>query len=80
MVLTLIHNEPPCKRCLQTQDVLDQVAAEIPDVDIESITVEEARAAGVGVVLTPTVLIDGQVLCAGIVPLKSGLLKLLQPN
>ncbi|MDX9978776.1 MAG: thioredoxin family protein [Lentisphaeria bacterium] len=78
MQLTLIHNEPSCRKCRDTQAILDAVAAETGACTVRSLSVGEAREQGFGVVLTPTVLVDNQVLCAGIVPGKAGLLRLVR--
>ncbi len=81
MQFTLIHNEPSCRKCRETQAVLEAVVAACPDAcTVRYLTVAEAQAEGLGVVLTPTVLVDGQVLCAGIVPRQAGLLRLVQGN
>ena len=80
MQFTLVHNEPSCRKCRDTQAVLEAVAAECPDCTVRYLTVAEAHQAGLSVVLTPTVLLDGQVLCAGIVPQRAGLLRLIRGN
>ena len=81
MQFTLVHNEPSCRKCRDTQAVLEAVLAECPDLcTVRYLTVAEAGQAGLSVVLTPTVLVDGQVLCAGIVPRQAGLLRLIHGN
>lgn len=78
MQFTLIHNEPSCRKCRDTQAILDEVAAETGACTVRSLTVAEAIEQGFGAVLTPTVLLDDQVLCAGLVPSKAGLLRLVR--
>ena len=78
--LTLIHNQPSCRKCLQTKAILDEVAAECPGCIVRSLPATRAHEVGLSVVLTPTVLLDGHVLCAGIVPRKAGLLRLVRGN
>jgi len=78
MQLTLIHNEPSCRKCRKTKSILDEVAAECPGCTVRSLSADHAQEAGLSVVLTPTVMLDDQVLCAGIVPSKAGILHLVR--
>jgi hypothetical protein len=78
--LTLIHNEPSCNKCRKTKAILDEVAAECPGCIVRSLPATRAHEVGLSVVLPPTVLLDGHVLCAGIVPRKAGLLRLVRGN
>ena len=59
---------PGCKKCLEVADVVGMVAKEhgLP-VQIEKIGNTE-RIAEFGVLLTPAVVVDGDVKCAGRVP------------
>ena len=77
--ITLIHNEPSCRKCRETKAILDAVVAESAGCCVlDTLTLAEAYEAGLGAVLTPTVLLDGRVLCAGIVPRKDGVLRVLR--
>lgn len=76
--VTLIRNDPPCRKCREAEAALAVVAREAgAGVEIVMLTVAEAQAAGYGVVLTPTVLVNGKVLCAGIVPRAAGVARIV---
>lgn len=76
--LLLIRNDPPCRKCRETEAVLEAVARECGTaVELAGMTVAEAQAAGYGVILTPTVLVNGNVLCAGIVPRAAGVARVV---
>lgn len=76
--LTLIRSEPPCRKCRETEAALTAAARECGDrVEVVLLTVAEAQAAGYGVVLTPTVLVNGKVLCAGIAPRAAGVVRIV---
>jgi hypothetical protein len=76
--LELIRNEPSCRKCRETEAVLATVQQKRHGhVSLCVFTPSEAQAAGHGVVLTPTVLLNGKVLCAGIVPRRDGVLRLV---
>jgi len=69
---------PGCKKCLEVADVVRMVAKEhdLP-VQIEKIGNTD-RIAEFGVLLTPAVVIDGDVKCAGRVPSPAEVLTWLQ--
>ena len=78
MRLLLIRSDPPCRKCRETEAALATVARDGGDaVEMVVLTVTEAEAAGYGVVLTPTVLVNGKVLCAGIVPRSVGVARVV---
>lgn len=78
VAIELIHNEPSCRKCRETEAVLEAVVRERPgQATLRVMTLREAQAAGRGVVLPPTVLINGKVLCAGIVPRREGVLRIV---
>jgi len=78
VIIELIHNEPSCRKCRDTEAVLGDVAREREGrVTLRVLTLREAQAAGRGVVLPPTVLVNGKVLCAGIVPCRDGVLRIV---
>jgi hypothetical protein len=74
----LIRSEPPCRKCREAEAALSAVARDGGNaVDVAVLTIAEAAAAGYGVVLTPTVLVNGKVLCAGIAPRAAGVARLV---
>ncbi len=76
--LTLIRSDPPCRKCRETKAALETVVQDRGNpVELVVLTVAEAEEAGYGVVLTPTVLVNGKVLCAGIVPRAAGVARLV---
>lgn len=78
MELLLIRAEPPCSRCRKAGAVLHEVASSRPGaVTMRTIRSDEPEAQKYGPLLTPMVLLNGKLVCAGIAPLKSGLEKLL---
>ena len=75
----MIRSEPPCRKCRATEVVLRELAeARAGQVSVRVIRRDEPEAQPYGAVLTPMVVINGKVLCAGMVPVKSGLQKLLE--
>jgi hypothetical protein len=74
----LIRNDPPCRKCRETEAALESVVRDCGGTaEMVMLTVAEAQAAGYGVVLTPTVLVNGKVLCAGIVPRAAGVARVV---
>ncbi|MFA6091482.1 MAG: thioredoxin family protein [Elusimicrobiota bacterium] len=59
---------PGCRRCAQVEEVIRTVAAELrPDAEIVKIK-DIQEMASRGVLMTPTVMIDGKKVCEGKVP------------
>ena len=59
--------------------VLHKVADAVDfDVEVRCIIAESEEARRYGVLLTPMVLLDGKSVSAGMVPVKGGLIKLLE--
>jgi hypothetical protein len=76
--LTLIRNDPPCRKCREAKAALAAVAHELGNrVELAELTVAEAAAAGYAIVLTPTVLVNGKVLCAGVAPRAAGIARVV---
>ena len=76
--LLLIRNDPPCRKCHKTEDVLREIADADPEhVSVRIITTGTAEAAEYGTVLTPMTLLNGKILCAGMVPQKHGVERLV---
>ena len=74
----LLHRDPPCKKCLKTKAVLEEAIREATrPVDFKEIFTGTPEAAQYGAVFSPMVLIGGKVASAGFVPLKAGLIKLI---
>ena len=72
--LVLLHRDPPCKKCLKVKETVEEAAAEsgVPTV-FREIFVGTPEAAPYGVVVSPTVLVNGKAASAGFAPLKSSL-------
>ena len=76
--LLLIRSDPPCGKCRKADALLDEVAAAQPGtVTVRVITTADAEAMRYGAVLTPMVVLNGKIVCAGLVPVRSGLEKLI---
>jgi hypothetical protein len=76
--IELVRNEPSCRKCRETEAVLAAVERERPGrVTVRVMPLSQAQAAGHGVLLTPTVLVNGKVLCGGIVPRQDGVLRIV---
>lgn len=78
--LLMIRSEPPCSRCRQTEALLRDLAAAPPAqgrVSVRVIRNDDPEAAQYGAVLTPMTLLNGKLVCAGMVPRKAGLERLL---
>lgn len=79
MELLLIRAEPPCRKCHKTEAVLREVAAASPEpLDVRCLAADDPEAARFGAVMTPMVILNGKVVCAGIVPRARGLSKLIE--
>jgi len=77
--LLLIRTEPPCSRCRKAEVVLREVVSSHPGVaTLRVIRSDEPEAQKYGPILTPVVLLNGKLICAGMAPLKSGLEKLVE--
>ena len=78
-VTLLIRSEPPCRKCRATEAVLRELAeARAGRVVLRVIRRDEPEAHPYGAVLTPMVVVNEKVLCAGMVPVKSGMEKVLE--
>ena len=76
--IVLIRNEPPCRKCHKTDAVLKAVTADFPGrVSVRVITADSPAAAEYGAVMTPMVILNDKVVCAGVVPMRSGLDRLI---
>ena len=76
--VVLIHQHPPCKKCLQVKAVIEEAMAEATrDVSFREIFTGTPEAAAFGAVFSPMVLVAGAVVSAGFVPAKAGLVKLM---
>ena len=76
--LLLIHNEPPCRKCLQTEKLLREIVAADPDLaQLRVLASDAPEALDFGAVLSPMIAINGKVLCAGIIPARAGIEKIL---
>jgi len=75
----LIRGDPPCRKCRATEALLEDLAAELPGrVTYRVIRRDDPEATAYGAVLTPMLVLDGKVVCAGMVPVKKGLVRLLE--
>jgi len=76
--IVLIRNEPPCRKCHKADALLKDVAAAFSGrVSVHVITSDSPAAAEYGAVMTPMVILNDKVVCAGIVPMRSGLERLI---
>ncbi len=74
----LIRSDPPCRKCRRTKVVLEEIAAAHAGlVSLREITMDDPEAEEYGAVLTPMVVLNGKIICAGLAPVKAGLEKLL---
>jgi len=77
--LLLIRNEPSCRKCHKTEAVLREVAESHPaHVSVRVITADTEEAHRYGALITPMVLLNGKVACAGMVPRATGLRTLVE--
>ena len=61
---------PGCAKCKKTEKIVKEVvAAEGSDATVEKVT-DMMEIAGFGVIATPSVVVDGEVKCAGKIPSK----------
>ena len=72
--LLLIRSDPPCRRCRRAEEVLRAAAEARPgEVAFRSVRRDEPEAAAYGAVLTPMVVMNGKIVCAGMAPTAAGL-------
>ena len=77
--IVIIHNDPPCRKCHDTRETVNSAVKEAGvAVRIKEVLSGSPEAAAYGVVVPPMVLVSGKVVSAGFVPLRAGLVKLLQ--
>lgn len=68
---------PGCAKCEKAEKVVKEVVSEVgSDAAVEKVT-DMMEIAGFGVVATPSVVVDGEVKCAGKVPRKKDVLSWL---
>ncbi len=61
---------PGCAKCKKAEKIVKEVlAAEGSDASVEKVT-DMMEIAGFGVIATPSVVVDGEVKCAGKIPSK----------
>ena len=61
---------PGCAKCKETEEIINEVVAEMnTDATVEKVT-DMMQIAGCGVLSTPAVVIDGKVMSSGKVPNK----------
>lgn len=78
LAILLIKSPTSCRKCRDTEAVLRQAAVAWPGrIVLRSIDSRTPEADAYGAVLPPMVIVDGTVLCAGIVPSPAGLQRLL---
>jgi len=77
--LVLIHNEPECRKCRKVRALLEEIVeAHSGEVVLRCVGPDSPEARQAGAVLTPMVLINGKVACAGVVPTRAGIETLLE--
>jgi hypothetical protein len=76
--VVLVHRDPPCKKCLKTKAVVEEAMADaaVP-VTFKEVFTGTPEAEQYGAVFSPMVLVAGKVASAGFIPLKAGLVKLI---
>ncbi len=76
--IVLIRNDPPCRKCHKTDKLLRAIAEDhAGEVTVRVITAGSPAAAEFGAVMTPMVVLNRKVVSAGLVPLRSGLERLI---
>lgn len=79
VTVLIIRNDPPCRKCRATETVAHELAEARPgQVAVRVIRRDGPEAQSYGPVLTPMVAVNGKVVCAGMVPVKGGMEKLLE--
>lgn len=77
--IVLIHNDPPCRKCLDTRAAIESAMAEAGvRTTMRELHTGTPEADAFGVVVPPMVLVNGKVVSAGFVPIRSGLVKLIR--
>jgi len=72
--ITVLHAATPCPKCVETEKVVREVAAEYGErVAVRVLSMEDPEADKYGVLLTPTVLVNDLVVAVGVVPKKERL-------
>lgn len=79
VTLLLIRSDPPCRKCRAAEALLRELQEAWPGrAAVRVIRRDEPEAEAYGAVLTPMVVMNGKVVCAGMVPVRRGLEKLLK--
>ena len=61
---------PGCAKCKKAEKIVKEVIAEVgSDATVEKVT-DMMEIAGFGIIATPSVVVDGEVKCAGKIPSK----------
>jgi len=72
--ITVIHTPARCKKCIATEEVVQEVAAQFEGrVQVNILCSDAPEADKFGVVLSPAVFVDDILVATGVVPTKERL-------
>ena len=67
--IKVFHSTPPCGKCIKTREMAEKVAKEHPGkVEVMDFPALSPEAEKYGVVLTPTTIVEEQVVATGSIP------------
>lgn len=78
MRIEVFHSEPPCRKCEKCSEVVRKVSSEFDNIDIEEYGSNSERFEELGLLMTPTVVIDGKILKQGGVPREEEIIKAIE--
>jgi small redox-active disulfide protein 2 len=78
-VIKVCGSDPPCHRCKITEKIVKEAALELGlDAQVSHLSAYSAEADSYGIMLTPTIVIDGKLTLSGKVPSKGEMKRILR--
>ncbi|MBS3815385.1 MAG: thioredoxin family protein [Hadesarchaea archaeon] len=78
MKIEVFHSDPPCKKCKKSSEIVKEVAKEFEDIAVEEFGPNDERFDELGIMMTPTTVIEEQILKQGGVPREDEVRKAIQ--
>lgn len=57
-----------CKNCRKLEAMVDEITANKPQLRVRKLTLDSQEAQGLGVLLTPSIAVDGEIIVLGDIP------------
>jgi len=68
MRIVLITSEQECDKCRQAKEIIGRVRERFPQVEFRAVRCDEPEAEPYGIVMSPTVVLDGMIVASGRAP------------